>query len=161
VRLARLAGGSRRLAPSNFALNRFGGFRGSPSWSGAARSTSYWTWWATSTKTHSYERTATGIVKWKTLPLPTTLSAQIFPPCASTMLLQMNSPRPLPCGSFPARCQNRRKTDQPEPRRGMLKSAQAGPLAEGLNQHFLKKADPARHLDPLGSTLAATAAGGE
>jgi len=39
---------------------------------------------------------ATGIVKKKVLPWPTSLSTQILPPCASTIPFTMKRPRPVP-----------------------------------------------------------------
>lgn len=39
---------------------------------------------------------SSGIVKQTVVPLPTLLSTQIRPPCASTIALQMASPRPTP-----------------------------------------------------------------
>ncbi len=40
--------------------------------------------------------TPKGTVKWKILPLPSSLSAQIRPPMSSTSLLLIESPRPVP-----------------------------------------------------------------
>src|SRR5262249_11790004 len=37
-----------------------------------------------------------GRITWTAVPLLTTLSISILPPCASTMLLQMDSPSPVP-----------------------------------------------------------------
>jgi hypothetical protein len=44
----------------------------------------------------SFEDSAPGSVKKNVLPLPLSLAAQMRPPCASTMLLEMNSPSPSP-----------------------------------------------------------------
>jgi hypothetical protein len=38
----------------------------------------------------------TGMVKKNVLPCPSMLSAQIFPPCASTICLAIDSPNPVP-----------------------------------------------------------------
>ena len=41
-------------------------------------------------------RTRIGRVKWKTLPLPTSLSTQMRPPCSVTRRFEIASPRPVP-----------------------------------------------------------------
>ena len=38
------------------------------------------------------------MVKWKTLPFPSSLSAQIVPPKRSTISLEIDSPSPDPAG---------------------------------------------------------------
>jgi hypothetical protein len=54
-----------------------------------------------------YTSIAKGILKLKVAPLPSLLfSAHILPPCASTILFEINNPKPVPVSDFVANFEN-------------------------------------------------------